>query len=292
MILIQLDSRKDNRIRGNKKTTLWSNLEVKCGQVESTLVKVWLQLLPQSNGGKKSPISTPTSTCWSYKRFDNPPHPSHGILHHSTRLALLRRAWPTTAWGPSNNSGAEDQSRSQTCSVTCWTAQKSPQRYQHIPESSSPVLRSNSNQPLCPAFNQHLWSGIPLSLGFRKGTSPFPPSHLLTTSSTHGFGLKDVHEFGPQGGSRLKDYPIALLRLIEGGVLIGIKCNIRSRAFIWSPFDLIERIKIQILCLFNKQIFVSTWTKDEIKILPMFLENKSCKWLLLSVPPSIHLSLL
>ena len=43
----------------------------------------------------------------------------------------------------------------------------------------------------------------------------------------------------------------ALLHSIEGGVLIGIQCKIRSRAFIWSPFDLIERIKIQILCLFH-----------------------------------------
>ena len=42
---------------------------------------------------------------------------------------------------------------------------------------------------------------------------------------------------------------------IEGGVLIGDQCKIRSRAFIWSPFDLIERIKIKILCLFQKQIF-------------------------------------
>ena len=31
--------------------------------------------------------------------------------------------------------------------------------------------------------------------------------------------------------------------------LVGIQCKIRSRAFIWSPFDLIERITIKILCL-------------------------------------------
>ena len=48
---------------------------------------------------------------------------------------------------------------------------------------------------------------------------------------------------------------IALLPSIEGGVLIGIKCKIRSRAFIWSPYDLIERVKIKILCLFDKKIF-------------------------------------
>ena len=47
----------------------------------------------------------------------------------------------------------------------------------------------------------------------------------------------------------------ALLRSIEGGVLIGIKCKIKSRAFICSPFDLIERIKIKILCLFHKKMF-------------------------------------
>ena len=46
----------------------------------------------------------------------------------------------------------------------------------------------------------------------------------------------------------------ALLHSIEGGVIIGIQCKIRSREFIWSPFDLIERIKIKILCLFHKQI--------------------------------------
>ena len=39
--------------------------------------------------------------------------------------------------------------------------------------------------------------------------------------------------------SNMTDSNIALLRSIEGGVLIGIKCEIRSRAFIWSPFDLI-----------------------------------------------------
>ena len=49
--------------------------------------------------------------------------------------------------------------------------------------------------------------------------------------------------------------PNALLHSIEGGVLIGIKCKIRSRLFILSPFVLIERIKIQILCLFHKKIF-------------------------------------
>ena len=48
---------------------------------------------------------------------------------------------------------------------------------------------------------------------------------------------------------------IALLRLIEGGVLIGIICKIRSRAFLWSPFDLIERIKIKYLCILHKQLF-------------------------------------
>ena len=35
----------------------------------------------------------------------------------------------------------------------------------------------------------------------------------------------------------------ALLRSIDGGVLIGIKCKIRSRAFIRSPFGFIEGIK-------------------------------------------------
>ena len=48
---------------------------------------------------------------------------------------------------------------------------------------------------------------------------------------------------------------IALLHSIEGGMLIGIQCKIRSRAFIWSPFCFIERIKIKILCLFHKKIF-------------------------------------
>ena len=47
----------------------------------------------------------------------------------------------------------------------------------------------------------------------------------------------------------------ALLHSIEGGVLIGIKCKIRSRTFIWSPFDLIERIKLKMRCIFHKQIF-------------------------------------
>ena len=47
----------------------------------------------------------------------------------------------------------------------------------------------------------------------------------------------------------------ALLHSIKGGVLIGNQCKIRSRAIIWSLFDLIERIKIKILCLFHKQIF-------------------------------------
>ena len=32
-------------------------------------------------------------------------------------------------------------------------------------------------------------------------------------------------------------YASALLRSIEGGVLIGIKCKIKGRAFIWSPLD-------------------------------------------------------
>ena len=53
----------------------------------------------------------------------------------------------------------------------------------------------------------------------------------------------------------MSDSNIALLRSIEGGVLIGIKCKIKSRVFIWSPFDLNERIKIKILCLFHKKIF-------------------------------------
>ena len=47
----------------------------------------------------------------------------------------------------------------------------------------------------------------------------------------------------------------ALLHSIEGGVQIGIQCKIRSWVFIWSLFDLNERIRIKILCLFHKQIF-------------------------------------
>ena len=41
---------------------------------------------------------------------------------------------------------------------------------------------------------------------------------------------------------------IALLHSIEGGMLIGIQCKIRSRAFNWSLFGFNERIKIKILC--------------------------------------------
>ena len=50
----------------------------------------------------------------------------------------------------------------------------------------------------------------------------------------------------------------APLRSTEGGMLIGIKCKIRSRAFMWSPFDLIERTKIKILCLFHKKKYFLT----------------------------------
>ena len=40
-------------------------------------------------------------------------------------------------------------------------------------------------------------------------------------------------------GNQTTLWASALLWSIEGGVLIGIKCKIRSRVFIWSPFDLI-----------------------------------------------------
>ena len=48
---------------------------------------------------------------------------------------------------------------------------------------------------------------------------------------------------------------IALLYSIEGGVLSEFQFKIRSCVFIWSPFNLIERVKIKILCLIHKQIF-------------------------------------
>ena len=44
----------------------------------------------------------------------------------------------------------------------------------------------------------------------------------------------------------------ALLRSIEGRVLIGIQCKVRSWVFIWSPFDLIHLKYVALNMRFEK----------------------------------------
>ena len=58
------------------------------------------------------------------------------------------------------------------------------------------------------------------------------------------FSTKKYILLCPQQYSLIHRYKhTAQLHSIEGGMLIGIQCKIRSRAFIWSPFGFIERIK-------------------------------------------------